>query len=505
MAKKKQQAVILFSGGGGVEAGMVEAGIEPLIAVEFDKKRPELSAAIAVAHEANFPRCKVIRKTVEEVAASDMSEFPASPDILWASPVCSNFSIAKISAEETEDDIKSAIAVCQIIDKLRPRQFYLENVPRYSTAKSFELINQKLLDLGYSVDWSVVDVSDYGIPQSRKRLILRSSSKRMPRKLPRNIKCSGWFEAIKDLLPTLPESEILPGQSIAIKEYLAENPKLEHLLVGRTGRIAYRVIPAELPSFTVLRSLFTDTKGNNRNRFADVWCPDGSFKQLTMECIRRLQTFPDWYQFPDSVAVSGSIMGYSVPPLFVKRLFDKDNHSFSVQTSSGNNEHYTPQKVINAAIATLGVIDLDPCSNPGVPNVPASAHFTKEMDGLSRPWYGRVYMNPPYSCTKKWVKKLIHEHNCGHIHSAIALLKATPDTEWYQLMDRYPSCHWNGRLSFLNPDNNGSVAPFASAVFYIGKDFLRFYYVFSEYGRVKFGQSLTDRLVSLAPPGFNFY
>ncbi|WP_225912837.1 hypothetical protein [Nostoc flagelliforme] len=43
-------AVVLFAGGGGIEAGMVQAGIRPIIAVEFDPSKPELSKAIPSAH-----------------------------------------------------------------------------------------------------------------------------------------------------------------------------------------------------------------------------------------------------------------------------------------------------------------------------------------------------------------------------------------------------------------------------------------------------------------------
>jgi DNA (cytosine-5)-methyltransferase 1 len=47
-------AVILFAGGGGIEAGMVQAGIRPVIAVEFDPTKPDLSRAIAKTHHRNF-------------------------------------------------------------------------------------------------------------------------------------------------------------------------------------------------------------------------------------------------------------------------------------------------------------------------------------------------------------------------------------------------------------------------------------------------------------------
>ncbi|MHC0067643.1 hypothetical protein ACWATR_32920 [Nostoc sp. UIC 10890] len=89
-------AVVLFAGGGGIEAGMVEAGIRPVIAVEFDPTKPELSRAIAKTHHRNFSEygCRVVQLTVQEVAQSGFIGFPRRPDYLHASPVCANASLA---------------------------------------------------------------------------------------------------------------------------------------------------------------------------------------------------------------------------------------------------------------------------------------------------------------------------------------------------------------------------------------------------------------------------
>ena len=90
-------AVVLFAGGGGIEAGMVQAGIRPVIAVEFDPTKPDLSRAIAQTHHRNFHEygCKIIQLTVQEVARLGFLGFPRHPDYLHASPVCANFSQAQ--------------------------------------------------------------------------------------------------------------------------------------------------------------------------------------------------------------------------------------------------------------------------------------------------------------------------------------------------------------------------------------------------------------------------
>jgi len=529
--EKKAIAVVLFSGGGGVEAGMIEAGIEPILAVEYDPDKPELSEALAASHEANFPRCKVIRCTVQECAAKNFKGFPQEPDILWASPVCANFSAAK-NGKEQSGDIEAAKAVIAAIKKLKPKHFFLENVPSYGRSQSWQQIESILPVIGYRIGSAVIDMSDYGVPQARRRFIAWASRDKEPFPLPESQeKKTSWYEALADLIPDLPESQLLKGQQQSVDEFLESSNQPTPLLIDRSGgRARYRAVPSSRSANTILRSHFTDGKGGNRTKFADIWLPDGTVKSVSIECMARLQSFPKWYQFPDQVAIAGSIIGYSVPPKFVEQLVTavtavttdirseheivldeiaevakemecpnamptleyggngNGNHALAVQTSSKSDEQYTPDVVIEAALATLEVIDLDPCSSSKTePNIPAANHYTKEDDGLEQTWAigdGRIYLNPPYSDTAAWVDKLIEEYALGAVKEAVVLVKSATDTQWYQKLDKFPKCLWNGRLKFKNPSNNGSPAPFASTVFYLGDRPERFRNAFSPHGRV---------------------
>jgi hypothetical protein len=59
--------------------------------------------------------------------------------------------------------------------------------------------------------------------------------------------------------------------------------------------------------------------------------------------------------------------------------------------SHESTEHYTPQYILDAVIACMGAIDLDPASNSSeIPNVPAARHYTAQDNGLVQPWVGRV-------------------------------------------------------------------------------------------------------------------
>lgn len=107
-------------------------------------------------------------------------------------------------------------------------------------------------------------------------------------------------------------------------------------------------------------------------------------------------------------------------------------------------EWYTPPHVFEA----LGLIfDLDPCAPPGgVPWIPAWNYYTAAEDGMASPWWGRVWLNPPYGREAGgWVRKLA-DHGDG-----IALVFARTDVAWWH--DAVPRasavCFVRGRLTFV--------------------------------------------------------
>ena len=93
-------------------------------------------------------------------------------------------------------------------------------------------------------------------------------------------------------------------------------------------------------------------------------------------------------------------------------------------TSNISVDWYTPEWIFTA----LGLnFDLDPCQPlGGIPWIPAKKFYTLEDDGLSSPWDGLVWLNPPYGKhTKSWLKKM-HEHRNG-----VALVFARTDCAWF--------------------------------------------------------------------------
>jgi len=104
---------------------------------------------------------------------------------------------------------------------------------------------------------------------------------------------------------------------------------------------------------------------------------------------------------------------------------------------------FTPPHIFKALNITF---DLDPCAPPGgVPWIPATNHFSEMDDGLLQPWDGRIWLNPPYSNPRSWVKRLAKHGN------GIALLPADTATSlWHDhIVFADALCFIRGRLYYV--------------------------------------------------------
>jgi hypothetical protein len=121
------------------------------------------------------------------------------------------------------------------------------------------------------------------------------------------------------------------------------------------------------------------------------------------------------------------------------------NTSFE-RTQNGKDEWLTPPEIIRA----LGEFDLDPCAPVERSWDMAKQHYTKLDDGLSKPWFGRVWLNPPYgNQTARWLRRLA-EHGNG-----IALTFARTETRLFfpTIWEKADAILFlRGRLRFYNRD-----------------------------------------------------
>lgn len=114
-------------------------------------------------------------------------------------------------------------------------------------------------------------------------------------------------------------------------------------------------------------------------------------------------------------------------------------------------------------VKKLGEFDLDPCTPINPPFVHAKTNFTVIDDGLTKSWFGRVYMNPPYGKgMETWIEKLKNHGN------GIVLIFARTETKcffnhiWY---DANAILFVKGRIKFYNIDGEQKGTPGAPSVF----------------------------------------
>ena len=129
-----------------------------------------------------------------------------------------------------------------------------------------------------------------------------------------------------------------------------------------------------------------------------------------------------------------------------------------------NDNWFTPPYILQAVRDVLGQIDLDPASCEAAQcRVQASAYYTIMDDALNQPWWGRIFMNPPYSRGKigKFVEKLLVELASGRVTEAIVLVNGSTDTQWFRRAARASAmmCFTEGRIEFLTPDGEAPGSP----------------------------------------------
>lgn len=242
----------IFSGGEGIGVGAKAAGLTHLWGVEYEDK---------IADVARMNGFNTLTGDVRD--GSLMRSLPR-PDVLHASPVCKNASNAKTDGEESPLDIETADATCAYIDHFKPDIFTLENVWGYRTFEAFAHILIALKRNHYQVNFWHLNAADYGVPQTRKRLILVArwhgkpikplATHARPDKITPMFDTRkpwiGWYAAIEDLINTLPLSRFAPWQLERIPNglmdcYLCEGTDTRHDLI---------ISDKNDPSFTIKAS-----------------------------------------------------------------------------------------------------------------------------------------------------------------------------------------------------------------------------------------------------------
>lgn len=295
----------MFSGFGGADVGLMAAGLRPLWGVEYD-------ADIASVYRHNIGDHII----VDDVRRVDYSALP-HVDWLHASPSCVRASVANVDATEAAEDIEAAQAVVRALRAHKPQVFTLENVWGYRNFTAFRLILDNIGNMGYFYDFEHVNSADMGVPQTRKRLILRAVYGALLPPLPMPVAWVGWYAAIEDLLPTLPESKLPKWVTQRIPSYLTYPSPEQWIidthaaLVNGGNHVEDAIRFGHEPATTVTGNTF----GRQR-----IVMRSGCVLMTSPRCLARFQSFPDSYELPDKRSLAAKGISNAVPSLLMQRI-----------------------------------------------------------------------------------------------------------------------------------------------------------------------------------------
>ncbi len=181
MGQKPLKAVSLFSGAGGMDIGVKNAGIEVLACLERDPHCCEtLRTNIARKNETT----RVLEGDIRAVDPSDLMALlgvkPGEIDLLFGGPPCQAFS--QIGKQESIADERGMLLfeMARFATVLRPKVILIEQVKGLLSAKDhtgklggvFEMLLKELDGIGYTPKWRLINTADYGVPQLRKRVFI---------------------------------------------------------------------------------------------------------------------------------------------------------------------------------------------------------------------------------------------------------------------------------------------------------------------------------------------
>lgn len=295
--KIREEAVVLdlFAGCGGLSLGFEAAGFRTI--------------GFEMVNEAVATYNKNLRGDCYNQFLEVGYEYPMADniDIVIGGPPCQPFS--RFGNQMGIEDARDGFPVfIDAVRRLQPKVFLFENVANILGRHKWylDLIVKELQNLGYYVDYKILNAVDYGVPQNRERLICvgHRSTFSFPAK---ELRKATVAEAIGDtMLSPEPESKILtPRQD----EYIAVYEKKSHCVNPRD------LYPNKPARTITCRNLAGATSDMQRVRLAD-----GRRRRLTDREAARLQSFPDWFEFEGTETKRFNQIGNAVPPLLAYKI-----------------------------------------------------------------------------------------------------------------------------------------------------------------------------------------
>jgi DNA (cytosine-5)-methyltransferase 1 len=330
LVKKIRRAIDLFSGCGGLTLGLKKAGVEVIGAIEIDEKARQV-------YSANHPEVTFLENDIRDADPVEIMRRlrlrPGELDLLAGCPPCQGFSrIRRKNKRGARADERNMLIdnFALFVEALRPKNLMLENVPGLADYPRFRAFRQHIERLGYTYEWSVLDVSRFGVPQRRTRLILIASMG----KAPLMAKPSNRRVTVRDAIGTLPRAgtsgdllhDLPEARSEKVRSLIAAIPKDG----GSRSSLPRDLRPACHRDYKGFNDVFgrmawddvspTITSGCSNPSKGRFLHPEED-RAITLREASILQGFPPTYKFDAKLGKEtlALMIGNALPPPFIRQ------------------------------------------------------------------------------------------------------------------------------------------------------------------------------------------
>ena len=182
----------LFAGAGGLSLGLHKAGLTGVFAVERNKDAFETLKYNLIDKKSHFDWPNWLEKKnwdileLLEEHSHELSTLMGVVDLVVGGPPCQGFSMA---GKRQNDDVRNQLmhSYIEIVRLVQPKFLFFENVQGFTvdfkgddTLKNYSnILLEELENLGYDVDYQIITMSEFGVPQNRKRFILFASKNKL--------------------------------------------------------------------------------------------------------------------------------------------------------------------------------------------------------------------------------------------------------------------------------------------------------------------------------------
>ncbi len=297
----------LFAGAGGLALGLEKAGFQHKLLVEIDKD------CVSTLNR-NRPNWKVIH---DDISTVDFKNIKA--DVVSGGFPCQAFSYAgkKLGFNDTRGTLFFEFARC--VKEVQPKICVAENVQglvHHDKGRTLKTMISVLEDLGYNIQYKVLNATNYGVAQKRKRMFLIGTQDGYYFEYPKPQK---QIPTLRDALKDVPKSEgssypdhkkkvldlVPPGGCwIDLPEDVAKDYMGKSYYSGGGRRGMARRISWDEPCLT----LTTSPAQKQTER-----CHPDETRPFTVREYARIQSFPDEWEFVGSVSSQYKQIGNAVP------------------------------------------------------------------------------------------------------------------------------------------------------------------------------------------------